>query len=184
MTGKHLLVAALAAVSCAAGAQSLKPGLWQITQRTQGGSGDMAQAMAKAQKQMASMSPEQRKAMQDMMARQGVQMGSAGPGGAMTIKMCMTPEMVQHDRVPAQRGDCQSTAQARSGNTIKTAFSCSNPPSKGEGQVTLISPEAYTSKMNVTTTVQGKPQQVAMESSGKWLSADCGSVKPPVLPKK
>jgi hypothetical protein len=184
MNAKHLLVAAAAAVAvCGAGAQSLKPGLWQITHQTQG-SGDMAQAMADMQKQMANMPPEQRKLVQQHMARQGAQVGAAPAGGGMAIKMCMTPEMAQRGQVPSQRGDCSTTAQARSGNTTKVAFACTNPPSKGEGEVTFESPEAYTSKITVTTTMQGKPQQVTMTSHGRWLTADCGSVKPPAPPKK
>jgi hypothetical protein len=182
MNAKHLLVACAAVASCHAGAQSLKPGLWQITHQTQG-SGDMAQAMANMQKQMANLPPEQRKLVQQHMARQGAQVGTA-PGGGMAVKMCMTPEMARRNQVPAQRSDCTSTAQARSGNTMKVAFACTNPPSRGEGEVTFDGPESYRSKITVTTTVQGKPQQVTMSSQGKWLSADCGSVKPVAAPGK
>jgi hypothetical protein len=33
-------------------------------------------------------------------------------------------------------------------------------------------------KMAVNSTVQGKPETMNMNTSGKWLSADCGSIKP------
>jgi hypothetical protein len=183
MTVKHLLVAcaAVAALGSAA-AQSLKPGLWQITHQTQGG-GDMGRSMAAMQQQLANMPPEQRKMVEQHMARQGVQAGST-PGGGMAVKVCVTPEMAQRNQVPGQHADCSSTSQARSGNTMKVAFACTNPPSKGEGEVTFTSPEAYTSKMTVTTTVQGKPQQMTMNSSGRWLAADCGSVKPAVAGRR
>lgn len=55
-------------------AQSLKPGLWEINNKMQSSSGQVEKAMAEAQKQMAAMPPEQRKLMQDMMAKQGVAM--------------------------------------------------------------------------------------------------------------
>jgi hypothetical protein len=181
MNVRQLLVVGAAALGAWSplppAAQSLKPGLWQITHQTQG-SGDMAQAMADMQKQMANMPPEQRKLVQEHMARQGVQVGSAPAGGGMALKVCMTPEMAQRGQVPSQRSDCSTTAQARSGNTTKIAFACTNPPSKGEGEVTFQSPEAYTSRITVATTMQGRQQQVTMSSQGKWLSADCGSVKP------
>jgi hypothetical protein len=181
MTVKHLLVAGIAAAALgSAGAQSLKPGLWQITHQTQGG-GDMGRSMAAMQQQLANMPPEQRKMVEQHMARQGMQ---SGPGGGMAVKVCITPEMAQRSQVPGQHADCSSTSQARSGNTMKVAFACTNPPSKGEGEVTFTSPEAYTSKMTVTTTVQGKPQQMTMNSSGRWLAADCGSVKPALAPKR
>jgi hypothetical protein len=181
MTVKHLLVAGIAVAALgSAGAQSLKPGLWQITQQTQGG-GDMGRSMAAMQKELANMPPEQRKMVEQHMARQGMQ---SAPGGGMAVKVCITPEMAQRNQVPGQHADCSSTSQARSGATMKYAFACTNPPSKGEGEVTFTSPEAYTSKMTVTTTVRGKPQQMAMQSSGHWLGAECGSVKPAVGPKR
>ena len=178
----HLLVAAtLVAVASAAGAQSLKPGLWEITRNVQGG-GQTAQ-MAQMQKQMASMPPAQRKMMEDVMAKQGVKMGSAGPGG-MAMQVCMTREMVERNEMQMQRGDCKTTQQTRTGNTMKVAYACTNPPSSGEGQITFTSPEAYSMKMAVSTKVHGKPEKMNMDGSGKWLGADCGNIKPITPPKK
>ena len=77
-------VAALALVTMAlvpqAQPRTLKPGLWEISNKMQSGSGEMEKAMAAAQKQMAAMPPEQRKMMQDMMAKQGVSLGAGGAG--------------------------------------------------------------------------------------------------------
>ena len=173
-----VLAAVIAAAVLPAGAQSLKPGLWEVTNKMQSGSGQMETAMSQMQQQMASMPPEQRKMIEEQMARSGVKMGKAGPAGGMSVRICMTREMAQKNEVPSQQGDCKSTAQARSGNTMKVAFACTNPPSKGEGQVTFTGSEAYTSRMTVTTQVQGKPEKMTMEGSGKWLGADCGSVRP------
>jgi hypothetical protein len=33
-------------------------------------------------------------------------------------------------------------------------------------------------KMVVDSTVQGKPQRMEMQQNGKWVSADCGTLKP------
>jgi len=181
MKPHHLLAAALAAFASTAGAQSLKPGLWEITNKMQTGSGQMEQQMAQMQQQMANMPPDQRKMVEEMMAKQGVKVGA---GGGMSVKVCMTKDMVERNELPAQQGDCKTTQQSRTGNTMKMAFTCTNPPSSGEGQVTFASPEAYSMKMAVNTTVQGKPEKVNMDGSGKWLGADCGSIKPAVMPKK
>ena len=62
--------------------------------------------------------------------------------------------------------------------------SCVNPASSGEGQFTFNSPESYSMKMLVNTTVQGKPETVNMEGTGKWLGADCGDIKPMRPPAK
>lgn len=173
----------LAAALCLpAAAQSLKPGLWEVQQKMQG-SGEMNQAMADMQKQMAGMPPEQRKQMEAMMAQQGVQM-SPGAGGAMNMRMCMSKEMAERNEIPASQGDCKTTSQQRTGNTMRMAFTCTRPPSSGETQFTFTSPEAYTMKMTATTTASGKTEKVNMEGSGKWIAADCGTLKPMAPPAK
>ncbi|WP_397411035.1 DUF3617 domain-containing protein [Polaromonas sp.] len=164
-------------------AQSLKPGLWEINNKMQSSSGQMEKSMAEAQKQMAAMPPEQRKMMQDMMAKQGLSMG-AGAGGNMAVKICMTKEMAERNELPAQQGDCKTTNSPRSGNTMKMSFACTQPPSSGEGTVTFVSPEAYTMKMTMKSMMQGKPETMTMDGGGKWLSADCGNIKPLAAPKK
>ena len=183
MKSTHLIAAALATFVCTAGAQTLKPGLWEVTHKMSGG--QMDQSMTQMQKQMASMPPEQRKMMEDMMAKQGVKPGGGTPGGGMSVKICMTKEMVERNEVPSQQGDCKTTHQTRSGGSMKFAYACGNPPSAGEGQMTFISPEAYEMKMVMTSQVHGKPDKTNMEGSGKWLGADCGKIKPvAALPKK
>jgi hypothetical protein len=182
MNPNHVLAAVLAAFSCAAAAQSLKPGLWEINQKMEMG-GAQDPGMAQMQQQMANMPPEQRKMMEAAMAKQGVKVGPGGAGGGMSIQMCMTKEMAERNDVPAQRGDCKTTQQSRNGNTMKMAFTCSNPPSSGEGLVTFASPEAYTMKMAITTQAQGKPEKMNMDASGKWLKPDCGNIKP-IVPGK
>jgi hypothetical protein len=168
-----LALCAAGSFSMAASAQTLKPGLWETTHQMSSSSGEME----KAQAEMANMPPEHRKMMEKMMAEHGMKKGPGGPGG-MSVRTCMTKEMVERNDVPAQQGDCKTTSQQRSGNTIKMAFTCTNPPSSGEGQYTIVSPEAYTMKMVVKSAPQGKPETMNMALSGKWLAADCGSVKP------
>jgi hypothetical protein len=173
-----LAAGVLGVFASVAGAQSLKPGLWESTHRTQfAGNTEMQQKMAAAQQQMANMPPEQRKMMEDMMKSRGVSM-NAGPGGSMTVKYCLTKEMAERKEIPAQRGDCKTTHQPGPGGTMKISFSCTNPPSSGEGEVTFSSPEAYSMKMVVNSMVQGRPEKMNMEASGRWLAADCGDIAP------
>ncbi len=178
----HPAMLVLSMFSLGAQAQSMKPGLWEISQKMQSSSGEMEKAMGDMQKEMAAMTPEQRKMMQDMMAKQGVGMGS-GPG-PMSLKVCMTQEMVERNELAPQQGDCKSSYSPRTGNTMKIAFACTKPPSSGEGQITFTSSEAYSSKMVVNTMHNGKNEKMSMDSQGKWLSAECGAIKPPSAPKK
>ena len=88
MQFRHLLVTTFTlGVALSASAQSLKPGLWEISHKTQFGAGAMSDKMAAMKDQMASLPPDQRKMMEDMMAKQGVSMGAAG---GVTVKTCIT----------------------------------------------------------------------------------------------
>lgn len=176
------LAAFTLALSAGVSAQTTKPGLWEMTSKMQSSSGEMEKAMANMEKQLASMSPEQRKQMQDMMGKQGMSMG---PGGGMSMKMCITREMAERNEMPQQQqGDCKTTQSPRSGNTVKISYVCTQPPSSGEGVMTFNGDTAYTMKMNTTTTVKGKSEKMTMDAAGKWLSADCGNIKPIAPPKK
>lgn len=175
-----LMAGLLAGVALAAGAQNLKPGLWEMSTKSTGGSDEHAKAMAESQKHMDSMPPEQRKKMEEMMAKHGVSLGR--PGGGMSIKVCMTQAMIDRNQVSQSQGNCKQTSVQRSGNTVKFSSVCTDPPATGEGVVTFASPEAYSSKMTIHTTRAGKPQTSVLESSGKFLSTDCGAIKPMPMP--
>ena len=180
------LAMVLTGLSFGATAQNMKPGLWEVSNKMQSSSGEMEKGMADMQKQMAAMTPEERKMMQDMMAKQGVTMGGPGAGGpgAMTVKVCMTKEMIERNEVASSEGDCKSSYSPRTGKTMKYSFSCANPPSNGQGEVTFVSPEAYQTKMVVNTSHRGKAEKVNMDGQGKWLSSECGAVKPLAAAKK
>ena len=170
-----LSAALVLAAGLPAAAQSLKPGLWEINNRT-GGAASMDPALAEMHKQLAAMPPEQRKQMEAMMGQRGMAM-TPGAGGGMAVRVCMTQQMVDRNEVPMQDG-CRITSQSRSGNTMKMAFACTDPPSSGDGQFTFAGAEAYTSRMTVKTAVAGRTETTTTEATGKWLGADCGAVRP------
>lgn len=177
-----LSTAVFIAVPCSA--QNMKPGLWEINNKMQNGNGQLEQAMAMMHEHMAKMTPEQRQSMHDTMARNGLQMPTAGAGGSMSLKMCMTPEMVAGNQIPMQQGgNCTHKRSPVVGNMMKVSFTCSQPQATGEGQVRFISDSAYAMKMHVTTSATGKPEKMNMDATGRWLGADCGDIKPFVMPK-
>ena len=179
-TAAAALVLATIGLGAQAQPQTLKPGLWEVSNTMQSGSGEMDKAMAQMKQEMESMPPEQRKMMQDMMAKQGVGVGAGG----MTVKICMTKEMIERNDIGTQEGDCKTSHSPWVGNTMKMSFTCTKPPSSGEGQISVVSPQAYNVKMTVNTASKGKPERMAMDSKGKWLSAECGAIKPAGMPKK
>ncbi len=160
-------------------AQSLKPGLWEHNFTMKSNSGEIEKAMAKMKAELAKMPPDQRKMMEQMMAQQGVGMGLGAGANANTVKLCISPEQAKNFDLPAGDGKCQQTVTQRGGGTFKATFVCSGPPpSRGESEMTLKSDSAYTGKSVIDTTVQGKPERMNMDVTGKWLSADCGNIKP------
>jgi hypothetical protein len=173
----------LSAIALSTHAQSTKPGLWEVTSKV-GGSPEMDKAMAQMQQQMANMPPDQRKQMEAMMGKQGMSLSGAS-GGGMQIKTCLSKEMAEKSQMPMRtQGDCTSTVSDKTSTGMRMKFVCTNPPSSGDGQFTFSGDSAYTMKMNVSSSHQGKPQTTTIEGSGKWLGSDCGSIKPIELPKK
>lgn len=170
----------LLGIALAANAQTLKPGLWEVSSKMPGGGGNQIDAL---QDELAKMPPEQRKMMQDLLAKKNATLGAAGPG-SISRKICLTQEMIARNQLSRTEGDCTTTTSPRVGNTMKMAFACSESPSSGEGQITYVSSEAYAIKMTISSAIKGKGEKTDMEQSGKWLGTDCGSVQPIATPKK
>lgn len=169
------------AVPCSA--QTMKPGLWDINTLMKSADGEMEKAMAGMQEALASMPPEQRKQMEDMMAKQGVKMG-AGSGGALNTKVCMSKEMVERNSFPMNnRAGCSEQRGPLVNGKMKASYRCTNPPSSGEAEFTFKGDTAFAMTMHSTTTVAGKSEKMSMESAGRWLGADCGNIKPLAIPK-
>ena len=97
----------LGALAQLAQSQVTKAGLWEVSSNL-GGSAEIDTATAQMQQQMASMPPEQRKQMEAVMARQGVNMSSTP--AVVSSKMCLTKEMIERSQMPEQtQGDSTST---------------------------------------------------------------------------
>ena len=178
MSPTLVFMTALALVASAAAAQTIKPGLWESTSKV-GGNPELDKMMAKMQKQMAGMPPEQRKQMESAMG--GVQMGAGG----MTVKSCVTQEMIdrgllQHE----QQGSCKTTLGNKSATGMTLDFRCTDPDSSGQAVYTFQGDKAYTMRMNITSNAKGEPGMTTMDSSGKWMGSDCGAIKPIAVPAR
>ena len=172
-----ILVLACACAALPAGAQIMKPGLWSLSNRMTSNDPQLAQAMSAMQQHMANMSPEQREQMQKMMQQNGMQL-DIGAGGAMQTKLCMTREMAERKEFPVQQGDCKQTFTQQSSTRGHIAFTCTKPKVSGEGDVTADSDTSYRAHMKIKSEEEGRNQVVDMDVTGKWLSADCGNIRP------
>lgn len=178
---KKTLALATLLTACSLGAHAqtasgpkIEPGLWEIHIAIKSQSGKAEAAMKQAREQIARLPPEQRKAVEEMMASQGVQLGESGSA----VKACISKEDAARGVVPQQAGDCTQEVTERSSNSMKLKFACtSTPPAKGEASVSFQGPTAYTSQAVVDTEVLGAPERVDVNQTGRWIGPDCGSVK-------
>jgi len=172
-----LACACAALLALPATAQDMKPGLWEQSNNVSSQDTQTQAAMSAIQAQLANMSPDQRKGIQQMLERNGVQM-DLGAGGAITTRMCLTKEMIQRREFPVQQGDCRQKMTPVSATRMRIAFSCSKPPASGEGELTLDSDTSYRARMHIRGNEGGNRQAVDMDVSGRWLGTDCGGLRP------
>lgn len=170
---KRLSAILLIFAAALAGAQSMKPGLWELNNKMKNSNPEMGLAMSAAAKQLASMPPEQRKQMEDMMAQHGAGMPKIGGDGGVVVTACITPEMAaRHDLPTGQQGHCSSQNQPVA-DGLNVSFNCTSPASSGHGQVRFNGDTAFNMTMNVSSSARGKPEQMTVETSGHWLGPNC-----------
>jgi hypothetical protein len=175
-----------AAVAAYATGIGLKPGLWEVRVVKQVIDGkDMsaqkAAMSAQMQQAMAAMPAEQRAKMEAMLKQKGVDIGSDG-----TIRLCISPEMAKRDTPLVDKdGRCQPAKLTRSGNHTTYEFNCSanGTTTAGKGEATTDGDLISTQSDMTITTANGPPRIVHNESEMKFLSADCGDVKPLAPPQ-
>jgi hypothetical protein len=159
-------LAASLVFTAAHAAGNMKPGLWEITTQS-----DAMQRMPK-------IPPEQIERMRKM----GVEVPQMQNGGIVS-KVCITPEMAQRDQWPqaAQNAhDCTTGAPQAQGNAYTADIVCKGPNIKGKGtlKASFADSTSFSSSSSFNGTAGGQPIKDHSTTSGKWLSADCGTVKP------
>lgn len=165
----------LAAVALAAAPPApLKPGLWEHSFTIKSQSGRVEAAITEMQRQIEQMPPEQRRMMEQMMAGQGMAMR---PGGGV-VKACLTEAEIARGALPQQEG-CRQEVLEQSTERLRLRFVCAgDPPTSGEGEIVFHGPERYSGASTLNTELDGRPEVMTVEQAGRWLSADCGDVKP------
>lgn len=180
-TAPQLFVLASLAFAGVTGAQAqkIRPGLWENTVSMKSSGGQVEAAMAQMQQQLASLPPEQRAQVEAMMARQGIGMGAGKPH---TVRSCISPEMAARDQFDTGDGRCKSSGHSRSGNVVRFKFVCQadqhGATGDGEGEFTLVSETENRGKMRINATRQGQTMRMEMDTTSRWLGADCGTLKP------
>lgn len=145
----------------------IKPGLWTVSMSS---GGKEINPMAQMQKSLESMPPEKRKMMMEMMAKNKIGMGA---GGAMQI--CYSKEMISNPESFATKTDskCKVTIVTNTSSKMVSNMKCEDGTT-GDVTMTTKNSENYSTIMNFTK--NGKKS--VMKNTGKFISSDCGSVKP------
>lgn len=161
----------------------LKPGLWEHEVQVRSRSGQAEAAMAQMRKQLEGMPPAQRQQFEAMLAQQGMQLGgSSGKANVQSFRVCLTREQAEQGEIAPPEEGCTQEVLERSAKRMKLRFNCvatgDRPASKGEGEITVVSDSAYTGKSVLETAVNGKPEQLQLDQSARWVAGDCGQVKP------
>jgi hypothetical protein len=165
-----LLGAVVAAPSLVIAQPSLKPGLWEVQMR----SPELEAGMKQFREALAAMPPDQRAKMEKMMAEKG----GALPG-ANGMRVCHTAESLRQRGPMAQESGCTTQTQWKS-NGGSFEMSCQDGR-KGKGEFVMATPDSYTGKFEMSDPKR-PGDAFKMEHSARFLGADCGQVKPVVLP--
>lgn len=163
----------------------IKPGLWEMRSEQMLMDGKpMPDVSAQMEQAMKNVPPQLRAQMQAQMKSMGVEM-TGGMGGAGTaVKICLSKEMLEQDRWQNTQAGCTTKTTSLSGSTMKWTVQCTQPPGHGEGTTTFSGNTGFSSQVNMTTQQAGRNTTMNMKSSGKWLGANCGDLKPIAMPAR
>lgn len=200
------ILAFAAMLSASATAQDIKPGLYQVTSKM-GGDNKVTDMMNQQKDALAKMTPQQRQQMADMPRQMSKMMEGMSPAqrakmkemmgdkaelldsmqsmqmtynadGTTTMKMCVTKDMIDQRNLTGKHGDCKHSNSKMSGGVMKIAYTCSNPPSTGQGEVRMTGPNTFTTNLTMVSTDPANKQTMELASTSTWLGSSCGSVKP------
>ncbi len=174
--GRACSLAAVAAtfVSHAASADApadnaIRPGLWEVSTTS---------PLLKLVPQLA---PDQMAKLRQLAGQYGVGMPDISSGAA-TGKVCVSPAMARQNILPGldqARSGCRSHDARRSGSHYQAEVTCAGATISGSGvaQGDFSTPETFTGTSRFQGTVQGIAVDEHAQTSGRWISADCGGLK-------
>ncbi len=185
-------------------AQEIKPGLYQVTTKDSDSAEEnkrllaqredlaklpaaerkkLADIDANMEKMMAGMSAADRKKMEALMGETGATKvmqdkdTTIHKDGSTSLKVCITKERIEQRNMVAQHNGCKHTNGALTGGVMKLSYTCTSPASKGDGELRVTGPGAFTSKLTMVPAKPGSKKNKVIESTATFVSADCGKVR-------
>lgn len=152
-------------------AMEMLPGLWEFSSDDIEVNGMQMPGVAEMIEQMKNLPPDQKKMMAEMLAAQGVELGASG------MRICLSEAQVNSRKLPFQdEPGCSQEITEQTDSRWTFTFQC--PDAKGKGETRLISEREVASLIESDYRVGTQQGSSRMQSRGKWLSADCGALKP------
>ena len=147
-------------------ADQMRPGLWEM------------QMQSDALRNMPAIPPQQLEQMRSM----GIEVPNIQNNSIVT-KVCIPKEMAERQQVPMidkEQTGCEMEDYSRSGSQYSANIVCDGPQMKGKGVVKgkLLGEDRFESTYDFDGTIDGQPVKHKQTSSGKWIAANCGNVKP------
>ena len=158
----------LIAISASGQVAPIKPGLWQI-QMERETNGQKGPEMSERLKNVP---PELRAQVEASLKKRGIE------GSGNTVKVCQTREMLDQSKFVNPLPDCKTTYSSRTNSSWKSHTSCSQNHLEIDSEMTFSGSESYSVKTTSTIQSGGQTKTTHMTRTGKWLSADCGDIKP------
>lgn len=181
---QRLLAAGIAAFAgdSALAQPHIRPGLWDETVTISTDNAQANAAMEQMKAKLAAMPPDQRAAIEKMMASHG--MGTTPGGAPNAVRVCITQAQVDRGFTPDRDGHCSRVNVSTSGNVTRFDFKCASADHdvSGHGTLTTLGDSAFAVSTVADTTRQKTPMHVQTDIAGKFVSSDCGDVKPIEMP--
>ncbi len=171
---KVVLVVATASLlgTAADAARWGRPGLWAMSTTMQMAMGGMPAITAAQMAQMKKM---------------GMKVPAMG-GQSIDSKMCVTPQDAENfgaHRYTANDAGCNQASVVRKANHIIATVVCDGRmKGRGTADVTLTDDAHYSSIFSFKGVSHGRPVDMKVSTAAHWLGADCGKVKPFVMPQR
>ena len=157
-------------VSVASAAENhIRPGLWEITTTS------MLLAL------VPQIPPEQMQQLTNLAKQYGLDLPRI-ENGAATSRICITQEMADQE-IPSylhvHEAGCSIKNVIRTENDYKMDLVCTNSQLEGKGRAegSFTTPESFSGWTVFTGTVQKTRVNEHADTSGRWISATCGTAK-------
>lgn len=169
----HLAATAVLGMSVMLPVQAVEllPGLWELTSDNVQVENEQMPGVADLLERMNNLPEEERQAMQEILDAQGIRLGVNG------VRMCISEAQAKSRELRFKdEPGCTQEIIEQSDDHWTFRYEC--PDVKGRGENRLLSEREFVSVLESEYAEGTRAGAARLESRGRWVSADCGGLKP------